>query len=76
MLDIQHFSKMKTHGPQNVIFSYEGNEPIGPKVVYLNKNPSSIERQKPNVPEMHFEISCTNFRDNLYLLFKSFNNMN
>ena len=29
---------METHGPQNVIFSYEGNEPKGPKLVYLNKN--------------------------------------
>ena len=37
MLNIQHFSKMKTHGSQNVIFSYEGNEPIGPKLVYLNR---------------------------------------
>ena len=26
-----------TDGPQNVIFSYEGIEPIGPKLVYLNK---------------------------------------
>ena len=43
MLNIQHFSKMKTHGPQNVIFSYERNEPIGPKLVYLNKNAPSIE---------------------------------
>ena len=56
---------MKTHSPQNVIFSYKGNEPIGSKLVYLNKNPPSIEGQKPYVPEMHFETSCTNFPDNL-----------
>ena len=43
MLNIQHFSKMKTYSPQNVIFSYGGNEPIGPKLVYLNKNLPSIE---------------------------------
>ena len=43
MLYIQHFSKMKTHGPQNVIFSYEENEPTGLKLVYLNKDPPSIE---------------------------------
>ena len=65
MLNIQHFSKMKTHGPRHFIFSYEENEPIRPKLVYLNKNLPSIEWQKPNVSEMHFETSCTNFRDNL-----------
>ena len=43
MLNIQHFLKMKTHGPQNVIFSYEGNEPVEPKLVYRNKNAPSIE---------------------------------
>ena len=60
---------MKTRGPhpQNIILSYEENEPIGPKLVYLNKNPPSIERQKPTLPEMYFEISCTDFPDNLYL---------
>ena len=66
MLNVRHFWKMKTHGSQNVFFSYEGNEPIGPKLVYLNKNPPSIEWQKPNVSEMHFEISCTNLLENLY----------
>ena len=29
MLNVRHFWKMKIHGPQNVIFSYEGNEPTG-----------------------------------------------
>ena len=43
MLNIQHFSKMKTQGSQNIIFSYEGNAPIGPKFVYLKRNPPSIE---------------------------------
>ena len=33
--------------------------------MYLNKNPPSIEWQKPNVSEMRFETSCTNFPDNL-----------
>ena len=67
MLNIQHFSKTKIHGWQNAIFSYQGNESIGPKLVYLNKNTSSIEWQKPNASEMGFEISCTNFPDNLIL---------
>ena len=68
MLNVRHFSKMETHGSQNVIFSYEGNESIGPKLVYLNKNAPSIERQKPTVPVMYFEISCTSFPDNLYIM--------
>ena len=34
---------MKTHGSQNVIFSYEGNKPIGAELLYLNKNPASIQ---------------------------------
>ena len=42
MLNVRHFSKMKTHGPQNIFFSYDGNEPIGPKLVYLNQDPPSI----------------------------------
>ena len=33
-------------------FSYEGNESIGPKLVYLNKNAFSIEWQKSNVWEI------------------------
>ena len=65
ILNFQHFWKMKTHGWQNVIFSYEGNEAIGPKLMYLTKNPSSIQWQKANVLEMLFEISCTNFPNNL-----------
>ena len=43
MLNIQRFSKMKTHGLQNVVFSYERNEPIGPKLLCLNKNLPSIK---------------------------------
>ena len=40
---------MKTDGSSNACFSYEEKEPIGPKLVYLNKNASSIARRKPNV---------------------------
>ena len=41
ILDIQHFLEIKTNSSSN--FASEGKEPIGRKLLYVNKNASYVE---------------------------------